>query len=63
MNRYLSLVINNPSTCIHKRSSKMHHNIHDKEQLNDHIEDNKVPFSVVSPEGHIIRNHDCNVCR
>ena len=41
----------------------MHHNIHDKEQLNDHIEDNKVPFSVVSPEGHIIRDHDCNVCR
>ena len=39
----------------------MHHNVHNKEQLDHHVEYNEVPFPVVPPERHIIRDHDCNV--
>jgi len=41
----------------------MHHNVHYEEQFDHHIEYDQVPFPVISPEGHIIRDHDGNVRR
>ena len=61
MDGYLPLVINDPTGGVHECCPKMDHDIQDKKELNHHVHDDEVPYSVMSLERHVIRDHKGDV--
>ena len=61
MNSNLFLIVHNSAADVHERGAKVHHDVHDKKELDDHVKNNEVPYPVVPPKSDVIWHHDRHV--